>query len=141
MLFVEGGIAKLIEHWVEQYHQVGCCYDLSYCWLGLLKKQAEIHSRMEKRARHPRVKMDKKSLEDIRKSRKTRRTKQQERAVKKKEKQEKAVEEVKLKLENMSAEEAIKLMDTIEVLIDLEEIQQLEDEMGNQIQLQNLSII
>ena len=48
---------------------------------------------------------------------------------------------MKVKLENMSAEEAIEIMDTIELLIDLEEIQQFEDEMGNQIQLQNLSII
>ena len=45
--------------------------------------------------------------------------------------QEKAVEEVKVKLEKMSAEKANKLMDTIELLIDSEEVQQLKDEIGN----------
>ena len=86
---------------------------------------------MEKRARHPRVKMNKKRLQDVKKTRKARRTKQQERAAIKKEMREKAVEEVKVKLEKMSAEEANEVMDNIELLIDVEEVQQLEDEISN----------
>ena len=42
MLFIDGGIARLIEHWVEQYNQVVRRYDLSYCRAGLLEKQAEV---------------------------------------------------------------------------------------------------
>ena len=86
---------------------------------------------MEKRARHPRVKMNKKRLQDVKKTRKARRTKQQERAAIKKEMREKAVEKVKVKLEKMSAEEANEVMDNIELLIDVEEVQQLEDEISN----------
>ncbi|KAL7528525.1 hypothetical protein ACHAXR_003576, partial [Thalassiosira sp. AJA248-18] len=63
MRSIPGGISKLIEHWVEQYHQVGHRYDLSYCRAGTLENQAAIRSRLEKRARHPRVKMNKKLLE------------------------------------------------------------------------------
>ena len=48
MLFVDGGIARLIEHWVKQYHQVGRCYDLSYCRAGSLEKQAEVRSKLER---------------------------------------------------------------------------------------------
>ena len=48
---------------------------------------------------------------------------------------EKEVEEVKVKLENMSAEEVNELMGTIELLIDSEEIQQLKDKIGNKLNL------
>jgi len=44
---------------------------------------------------------------------------------------EKAVEEVKVKLEKMSTEEANEVMDDIELLLDLEEVQQLEDQISN----------
>ena len=57
-------------------------------------------------ARHPCVKLNKKSLHDVKKTRKTRRTNWKERAAIKKEMREKAVEEVKVKLEKMSTEEA-----------------------------------
>ena len=33
----DGGIARLIEYWAEQYHQVGHRYDLSYCRAGSLE--------------------------------------------------------------------------------------------------------
>ena len=131
MRTIKGGICRMIEHWVEQYHQVGYRYDLSYCRVGSLKRQAEVRSKMEKRARHPRVKMNKKRLQDIKKKRTARKTKQQEKAAIKKEMREKAVEEVKVKLENMSAEEVNEIMDDIELLIDVEEVQQLGDEISN----------
>ena len=66
MLFIDGGLARLIEHWVEQYHQVGRRYDLSYCRAGSLEKQAKVRSKLERRGRHPRVRMNKKRLEDVR---------------------------------------------------------------------------
>ena len=34
LLYIKGGISRLIEQWVEQYRHVGHCYDLSYCWAG-----------------------------------------------------------------------------------------------------------
>ena len=42
LLKIKGGITRMIEHWVEQYHQVGRRYDLSYCRAGSLEKHAEI---------------------------------------------------------------------------------------------------
>ena len=45
--------------------------------------------------------------------------------------QEKAVEEVKVKLEKMSTEEANEVMDDIELLLDLKEVLQLEDQVSN----------
>lgn len=131
MLFVHGGIARLIEHWVEQYHQVGRSYDLSYCRAGSLEKQAEVRSKLERRGRHPRVRMNKKRLEDVKKKRQHRHDRQQKRAAVKKEKREKALEEIEVKLENMSAEEANEALADIDVVIDLEEIEQIEDEMSN----------
>ena len=94
MLFIDGGLARLIEHWVEQYHQVGRHYDLSYCRAGSLEKQAKVRSKLERRGRHPRVRMNKKRLEDVKKKRQHRHDRQQKRAAVKKEKREKALEEI-----------------------------------------------
>ena len=80
---------------------------------------------------HSRVKLNTKRLHDVKKTHKARGTNQQERAAIKKEMREKAVEEVKAKLEKMSTEEANKVMDDIELLIDLEDVQQLEDHISN----------
>ena len=121
----------MIEHWVEQYHQVGHRYDLSYCRVGSLKKQAKVRSSLEKRGRHPRVKMNKKRLEDVKKKRQHKHTKQQKRAAVKKEKREKALEEVKVKLENLSAEEANEVLADIDSVIDLEDIELFEYEMSS----------
>ena len=49
----------------------------------------------------------------------------------KKEKREKALEEVKVKLEKMSAEEANKVLADIDLVIDLEEIEEFEDQMSH----------
>ena len=48
----------------------------------------------------------------------------------KKEKREKALEEVKVKLEKMSAEEANEVLADIDLVIDLEEIEEFEDQMS-----------
>ena len=79
MPFIDGGIARLIEHWVEQFHQVGRRYNLSYCRAGSLEKQEEFCSKLERRGRHPRVRMDKKRLEDVKKKHRYRHKRQQER--------------------------------------------------------------
>ena len=49
----------------------------------------------------------------------------------KKEKREKALEEVKVKLEKMSAEEANEVLADIDLVIDLEEIEEFEDQMSH----------
>jgi hypothetical protein len=63
MRTIPGGIAKLAEDWVEQYHQSGFRYDLCYCRVGDLKQQAVIRSRAEHRARNPKVVMRKDMLD------------------------------------------------------------------------------
>ena len=69
LVFIDGGISKLIEHWVGQYLQVICRYDLSYCREGSLEKQAKVCSKLERRGRHPCVNMNKKRPEDVKKKR------------------------------------------------------------------------
>ena len=64
---VKGGICKLVEHWVEHYHQVGYRYDISYCRLGSLEKQASVRSSAEARGRHVQVRACKKRLEEQKK--------------------------------------------------------------------------
>ena len=64
MRTIAGGIGRLMEHWIEQYHQIGHRFDMSYCRVGSLKGQAEIRSRAEKRGSNPRVQMKMKLLND-----------------------------------------------------------------------------
>ncbi len=54
-----GRIGRLMmEHWIEQYHQIGYRFDLAYCRVGTLEGQAAIRARMEKRGMHPQVQMN-----------------------------------------------------------------------------------
>ncbi len=53
MQTIPGGIDKLMEHWIEQYHQTGHRFDLAYCPVGSLSGQAAICSSVEKRGRNP----------------------------------------------------------------------------------------
>ncbi len=62
MRSVKGGIGKLVEHWVERYHQDGFRYDLAYCRAGSLSNQAATRSKLEARARDPRVILKKAQL-------------------------------------------------------------------------------
>ena len=64
MRTIPGGIGRLMEHWIEQYHQIGHRFDMSYCRVRSLKGQAEIRSRAEKRGSNPHVQMKKKLLDD-----------------------------------------------------------------------------
>ncbi|KAL7454029.1 hypothetical protein ACHAWC_005670 [Mediolabrus comicus] len=52
---VKGGIKKLIEHWVEHYHQVGHRYDIKWRNQKNEKLKAEIRGRREYTASHPEV--------------------------------------------------------------------------------------
>jgi len=63
MRTIPGGIGKLMEHWIEQYHQTGFRFDLAYCHVGSLVGQAAIGSRAEKRAHNPRVQLNKMLLQ------------------------------------------------------------------------------
>ena len=49
----------MMEHWIEQYHQIGHRFDMAYCHVGSLRGQAAIRSSVEKRGRNPRVQMNK----------------------------------------------------------------------------------
>ena len=60
---IPGGLGRLMEHWIEQYHQIGYRLDLAYCRVGSLVGQAAIRSRVEKRGMNPRVQMNKKALQ------------------------------------------------------------------------------
>ena len=51
MQTIHGGISKLMEHWIEQYHQTGHRFDLAYCRVGSLRGQAAICPSVEKRGR------------------------------------------------------------------------------------------
>jgi hypothetical protein len=42
MRTIPGGIGKLMEHWIKQYHQTGVRFDLAYCRVGSLVGQAAI---------------------------------------------------------------------------------------------------
>ena len=77
MLFIDGGIARLIEHCVEQYHQVVRCYDSSYSQARSLEKQAEVRSKLERRGHHPCVRVTKKRPNDAKKKRQHRHERQQ----------------------------------------------------------------
>jgi len=62
MQTIPGGIGKLMEHWIEQYHQIGHRFDMAYCRVGSLTGQAAICSSVEKRGRNHRVQMNKQFL-------------------------------------------------------------------------------
>jgi hypothetical protein len=62
MQTIPGGIGKLMEHWIEQYHHTGHRFDMAYCRVGSLLGQAAIRSSVEERGRNPRVQMNKQFL-------------------------------------------------------------------------------
>lgn len=131
---IPGGIAKLVEHWVEQYHQIGHRYDLSYCRAGLLNNQASIRAVVEKRARHPKVKMAINRVHTHYKGSRKKKVKQvakaEEKVRIKLERRSKAFEEVAVKLEKLEMDKADEIsnalineeeLDGIEELVELEE--------------------
>jgi hypothetical protein len=64
MQTIPGGIGKLMEHWIEQYHQTGHRFDLAYCRVGSLSGQVAICSSVRMRGCNPQVQMNKQFLLD-----------------------------------------------------------------------------
>jgi len=62
MRATRGGIGRLVEHWIEHYHQVGYRYDVAYDRVGSPVKAAEIRAKAEKRSRQPQVQLNKNLL-------------------------------------------------------------------------------
>jgi hypothetical protein len=60
-----GGIGRLVEHWIEHYHQVGYRFDVAYDRVGSSVKSAEIRARSEKRSRHRQVQLHTKHLQEF----------------------------------------------------------------------------
>lgn len=55
-----GGIGRLMEHWMEQYHQIGYRFDLAYCHIGKLEGKAAIPSSNEHTSLREQICWDKK---------------------------------------------------------------------------------
>lgn len=132
-----GGIGKLMEHWIEQYHQVGYRFDMAYCRAGSLKGQADIRSSAEKRGRNPRVQMCKKMLieryEGTRKRRKTAIENEEKEIKVKRERRDGALTEITDKIAQrdiMSLEKEIQeCEEELDELEDLEDREKLETEI------------
>ena len=125
-------------HWVEQYHQVGYRYDLSYCRAGTLDNQAAIRARAEKRARHPRVRMNKlllaKKYQNIRKKKASALENEDLRVKVKQERRENAIKEAE-KLFYASNDEGSNKIETVAKVIAMdEELQEMEyiSDLANQ---------
>ena len=58
MRAVPGGIALMLEYWVEHYHQVAHRYDVYWKGMTDTQKQAETRARIEKMFRNPKVKRE-----------------------------------------------------------------------------------
>jgi hypothetical protein len=58
-----GGIGRMMEHWIEQYHQIGYWLNVAYCQVGSLKFAAGIWSTMERRTSNHQVKMCQQQIE------------------------------------------------------------------------------
>jgi hypothetical protein len=46
---IPGGIGRMMEHWIEQYHQIGYQFDVAICQVGSMKLAADVVARMERR--------------------------------------------------------------------------------------------
>jgi len=133
MQTIPGGIGRLMEHWIEQYHQIGYRLDLAYCRFGTLEGQAAIRARMEKRGMHPQVQMNIKALEKIFVGIKKKRSDAKERGKKKlivkEEKRELAIAEMRA-LEPIGELEAIcQKLDCDKKIDKMDDLTQLETEI------------
>jgi hypothetical protein len=80
MRATRGGIGRLVEHWIEHYHQVGYRFDVAYDRVGSTVEAAKIRARSELRSRHPQVQLNKKHLQEFgkRKKNKVRKSEEQQ---------------------------------------------------------------
>ena len=54
-----GGVAMLLEYWVESYHQKGKRFDVYWRGMTAIQRQAEIRARLETTFRTPKVREEK----------------------------------------------------------------------------------
>ena len=114
------GFGKMVEHWVEHYHQVGYRYDVSYCRLGSLEQQAGVRSRLEKRSRHPKVRMNRRLLDEQETKRNHKSAKSEAKARVKEERREKAVVALEAKLERLG-DQKLNFLAALDELDDLDD--------------------
>jgi hypothetical protein len=55
---IPGGIGRMMEHWIKQYHQIGYQFDVAYCRVA-----ANARARSERRTSNHQVKMHRQHLE------------------------------------------------------------------------------
>jgi hypothetical protein len=133
MQTIPGGIGKLMEHWIEQYHQIGYRFDLAYCRVGSLSGQAAIRSSVEKRGRHPRVQMNKQFvLEKFvgrRKKRSAAIANDEKKMNFKQERREEALADISITVESQKIEAIRQKLEVQEDLDELDELTELETKM------------
>jgi hypothetical protein len=134
---IPGGIGKLMEHWIEQYHQTGFRFDLAYCRVGSLVGQATIRSSTEKRARNPRVQLNKvllqKSFVGIRKRRSAAIESEEKKIHIKHEKREHALAEISATIELDKKEAILAKLRVDEDMEDIDELADLETKLFGRI--------
>jgi hypothetical protein len=54
---IPGGIGRMMEHWIEQYHQIGYQFDVACCPVGSMKLATNVQARSERRTSNHQVKM------------------------------------------------------------------------------------
>ena len=132
MRTIPGGIGKLMEHWIEQYHQTGFRFDMAYCRVGSLVGQAAIRSSAEKRARNPRVQMSKmllqKSFVGIRKRRSAAIESDEKKTQIKQERRDNALAEISATIELDKKEAILAKLKVDEDTEDLDELAKLDVE-------------
>ena len=133
MRTIPGGIGKLMEHWIEQYHQTGFRFDMAYCRVGSLVGQAAIRSSAEKRARNPRVQISKmllqKSFVGIRKRRSAAIESDEKKTQIKQERRDNALAEISATIELDKKEAILAKLKVDEDTEDLDELAKLETKL------------
>ena len=60
---IPGGIGRMMEHWIEQYHQTGYRFDVAYSRTGSTERAANVRARLERMTSNHEVKMNRQHLE------------------------------------------------------------------------------
>ena len=60
---IPGGIGRMMEHWIEQYHQTGYRFDVAYSRIGSTERAANVRARLERMTSNHEVKMNRQHLE------------------------------------------------------------------------------
>ena len=126
---IPGGLGRLMEHWIEQYHQIGYRLDLAYCRVGSLVGQAAIRSRVEKRGMNPRVQMNKKALQaryvGSRKRRADAIERDEKKVLIKEERRELASVEIDATIDDMRKQDILDKLDLEEELDEMDEMDEI----------------